>query len=222
MAGTGGNGLTGVATATGFLYETTVTPGNQHPGRTAGGAPAPLPGRLHWREPPPIIRGPGRGMGNPRRTVSADCGPGIPSPMPLSPRILKTAGDARARRAVRAIGGGRPGRPVAGAIGVGLACVVLALGTTPGRAGSPGSYEPAVVADGGTVVGTVRLVETAAQTSTFLISKDTDVCGGGVRVVPRVRAHGTASPRASPSRPPTRRSPSIRKGASSGPSCRCS
>ena len=70
------------------------------------------------------------------------------------------------------------------------ACAVAMLSLT--ATANAASYKEIAVSGGGTIVGTVAAGANAAQTKTFTISKDPEICGEGTREVPFVRVNGDA------------------------------
>ena len=70
------------------------------------------------------------------------------------------------------------------------ACAVAMLSLT--ATANAASYKEIAVSGGGAIVGTVAAGANAAQTKTFTISKDPEICGEGTREVPFVRVNGDA------------------------------
>lgn len=68
------------------------------------------------------------------------------------------------------------------------AAAMLSLAATANAA----SYKEIEVSGGGSIVGTVAAGANAAETKTFTISKDPEICGEGTREVPFVRVNGDA------------------------------
>ena len=70
------------------------------------------------------------------------------------------------------------------------ACAVAMLSLT--ATANAASYKEIAVSGGGSIVGMVAAGANAAQTKTFTISKDPEICGEGTREVPFVRVNGDA------------------------------